>query len=113
MIEGQLAGVDGNGRRIEPLDPPFLTKDRVRVKHGTVSAETRRRILERDGEYCGLCADIFGPFEIDHRTPVCRGGTHDDDNLWVLCRGCNQDKGIQTVAEFADLLARHGVSWLR
>lgn len=113
MIEREFVATDGNGRAIPPLDPPYLPKDQILVKHGSVSAETRRRILDRDGDYCGLCADIFGPFEIDHRTPVCRGGTHVDDNLWVLCKGCNQAKGMQTVDEFKELLAWFGVTWLR
>lgn len=102
-----------DGRGVTVAVAPFYCHQEVLVDHHTVSTETRRRILERDGEYCGLCADIFGPFEIDHRLPICRGGTHDDTNLWVLCDCCNRDKGSMTVEEFADLLARFGVSWLR
>jgi 5-methylcytosine-specific restriction endonuclease McrA len=93
--------------------PPYVSGDDLKVAHRTVSSETRRRILERDGEVCGICASIFGPFVVDHRTPVARGGTHDDSNLWVLCEPCNGDKGSMTIAEFADLLARYGVSFYR
>lgn len=93
--------------------PPYLAKWELNVAHGTVDSATRGRILERDGHICGICATITGPFEIDHRTPVSRGGTHVDANLWVLCDCCNRDKGSMTVGEFADLLARFGVSLLR
>jgi hypothetical protein len=30
--------------------------------------------------------------EVDHRVPLALGGTNDEENLWVLCRVCNQGK---------------------
>jgi 5-methylcytosine-specific restriction endonuclease McrA len=93
---------------------PFLSTAEVldTMRHRSVDRTTRERILLRDGEVCGICLSIRGPFEIDHKIPVCRGGTHHDDNLWVLCTECNGLKSWMTVAELADLMALFGRSLL-
>ncbi len=33
---------------------------------------------------------------IEHIIPIARGGTDDEDNLWLACRLCNSYKGTQT-----------------
>lgn len=30
--------------------------------------------------------------EVDHMQPVSKGGTNDEENLWTLCKPCNQGK---------------------
>lgn len=45
--------------------------------------------------YCGRFAT-----EIDHLTPISRGGTGDVTNLAPCCRRCNARKGNQTREEF-------------
>jgi hypothetical protein len=30
--------------------------------------------------------------EVDHRTPLCQGGSNDDANLWLLCIPCHKAK---------------------
>ena len=37
---------------------------------------------------------------IDHKTPISRGGTNDKSNLQLLCRSCNLSKNNQTMEEF-------------
>lgn len=46
--------------------------------------------------------------EIDHKTPLSRGGADDFSNLAAACRPCNQGKGNMTEAEFraSDKLAK-------
>jgi hypothetical protein len=36
--------------------------------------------------------------EIEHLIPRARGGSSDEDNLWVSCPLCNRYKGDQTLA---------------
>lgn len=41
-------------------------------------------------EYCHAPEEVFNfPFEVEHVVPVARGGTSDDSNLALACRGCN------------------------
>lgn len=74
------------------------------MKSRTVSVEVRNRIVERDGEQCQVCKSFDGPWEVDHKLPVSRGGTHADENLWLLCAIWNQAKRDMTVEEFLDLV---------
>jgi 5-methylcytosine-specific restriction endonuclease McrA len=40
----------------------------------------------------------FIPFEIDHKVPICKGGTDHIGNLQLLCRRCNRKKGKKELA---------------
>jgi hypothetical protein len=60
-----------------------------------ISLRQRFVILRRDGYRCQLCnrgATHGVDLEIDHKLPVSRGGTNDEDNLWVLCFDCNRGR---------------------
>lgn len=51
------------------------------------------------GPRCGYCrtsSAITGETNtIDHIIPLARGGSSEEDNLWVACRRCNRDKATQ------------------
>lgn len=50
-------------------------------------------------EYCHAPEAVFNfPFEVEHVTPVSRGGTDDEPNLALACRSCNVHKGSLTTA---------------
>lgn len=51
-------------------------------------------VYERDGFICASCG-TENDLTIDHVTPIKRGGTHDLDNLQVLCQSCNSRKGAR------------------
>jgi 5-methylcytosine-specific restriction endonuclease McrA len=59
----------------------------------TVSAQLRERVRRQAEDRCGYCLSaqryVFAPLEIDHIVPTARGGTDDEDNLWLACRMCN------------------------
>lgn len=42
-------------------------------------------------QICGATA-ADGKLEVDHIVPVSKGGTGEEDNLWVLCFECNRGK---------------------
>lgn len=68
----------------------------------TIPAHKRRRIYERDDgrcHYCRLTLWVDDYIEssprratLDHKTPLSRGGTNDDDNLVACCNRCNNEK---------------------
>ena len=39
---------------------------------------------------------MFAPLEIDHIIPTARGGTDEEENLWLACCMCNGFKGDRT-----------------
>jgi hypothetical protein len=52
--------------------------------------------MEQARERCGYCLTsqhIIGPLlEIEHYIPESRGGTSDEENLWLACPMCNSHK---------------------
>jgi hypothetical protein len=63
------------------------------------------RVLQQDGcHYCGT--DISGGWEIEHMTPLCRGGLHSWTNICLSCSPCNRRKSMKTAEEFLSQLLR-------
>jgi hypothetical protein len=69
---------------------------------GRVSEVVRARVRAQSRNRCGYCQSpqpyVLGLLEIDHIIPTARGGTDDEDNLWLACRLCNGFKATQTQA---------------
>jgi len=61
-----------------------------------IPAALRQRAAESARFRCGYCLTsqrVIGPLlEIDHIVPQARGGTHDEDNLFLACPMCNSHK---------------------
>src|SRR5215831_1478374 len=61
-----------------------------------ISVILRQRVVEAARFRCGYCLTsqrIIGPLlEIDHIIPEARGGTSDEENLWLACPMCNSHK---------------------
>lgn len=72
------------------------------MSSGWIPGEVRERIRTEAQDRCGYCQShqkyVLGPLEIDHILPQARGGTDDEENLWLACRMCNAYKGTQTHA---------------
>jgi hypothetical protein len=44
---------------------------------------------------CGHCDKLLeATYQIDHRKPLCHGGTNSIDNLWILCASCHALKSL-------------------
>jgi 5-methylcytosine-specific restriction endonuclease McrA len=57
-----------------------------------------KRVL---GDKCRYCGDpLNGSGEVDHLTPVARGGTNNIGNLTLACRPCNLSKTSKTLDEY-------------
>jgi hypothetical protein len=59
-----------------------------------LSLSARFAVLQRDNFTCRYCGghppDVR--LEVDHRVPVCRGGTNAQSNLVTACFACNRGK---------------------
>ena len=86
---------------IEEDRPEKISSKELREKSGYssryVPKSTREDVMLRDVN-CVLCGSNEN-LEIDHITPVSKGGTAEHDNLQVLCRSCNRSKRTQTVEQ--------------
>ena len=60
-----------------------------------VSNVTKKIVASNQGWHCGHChTQLDFTYEIDHITPLFRGGTNDTRNLIALCRNCHGKKTI-------------------
>ena len=62
----------------------------------------KQELMKRQDNTCVYCGyrRIARTLDIDHMIPAVRGGSNDESNLQVICRPCNQRKGLQTDQEF-------------
>jgi len=90
-----------------------LSKRKTGKVRRQIDRKTRYRILHRDNSTCQRCGrtpDDGVQLTIDHKVPVEWKGTNDDNNLWVLCRECNEGKkayfkefDVETMKKIASL----------
>jgi 5-methylcytosine-specific restriction endonuclease McrA len=59
----------------------------------------REAVLERCNHQCVNCGKEEN-LQIDHILPISRGGEDKLDNLQVLCRTCNVEKGSKTMSQW-------------
>jgi len=62
--------------------------------------EISHLVFKRDNYTCHYCGQVGGILEIDHLTPISRGGTNDLNNLKASCRKCNRQKKDKTEQEY-------------
>ena len=69
---------------------------------GKLSEKLKRKVCQKSKNRCGYCllpqSLNPNPLEIEHLLPTAKGGTDDEENLWLACRLCNGYKGVQTEA---------------
>lgn len=77
-----------NGRRKQQMD------------RGDLAPEQWLEILEEFDHACAYCQVRGVPLELEHMTPLSRGGQHTKDNVVPACRDCNGRKRARTIFEF-------------
>jgi 5-methylcytosine-specific restriction endonuclease McrA len=75
--------------------PVVEQNEEQKLKRKSIKPSLRFQILKRDNyrcQMCGVTAKDGTTLEIDHITPVSKGGSNDASNLQALCRDCNAGK---------------------
>lgn len=92
---GGYASADDVERAAALLRPTkyghVLAKASVR---GDIPLAVRREVFAHDNWMCVYCKSKRR-LEIDHVTPIAKGGTDERSNLQTLCRTCNRRKGAK------------------
>lgn len=75
----------------------LVARRRARQYHnGKYEVIDRRRVYIRDGGICWICEiEVQDKWEIDHKIPLSKGGTHTYDNVGVAHRSCNARKATK------------------
>ncbi|MFJ3084432.1 HNH endonuclease [Streptomyces halstedii] len=92
-------------RRQYPIAPPMRGT-------GPSAGLSRRDVLRRWEELewwaCSYCDAQFGPMvvaEVDHITPLAKGGVHEWANLAPACARCNGLKSDKDMSDWLTVLA--------
>lgn len=89
----------------------FLAQMRERRarRHGAGgwhTAEDVQRLYDEQGGRCFYCGkELDGEYDLDHKTPLSRGGTDWPENLCCACELCSYRKQKKTAEEFREYLA--------
>jgi len=72
------------------------------AKRKTFNNHKRQRIFNKTHGHCGYCGCKITPdnFQVDHITPLAKGGSNYEFNLIASCSLCNKYKGALSVVEF-------------
>jgi HNH endonuclease len=61
-----------------------------------IPPQVAERVREAAGHRCGYCLSpqrlVMARLEIEHITPLGKGGTDEESNLWLACPLCNGHK---------------------
>jgi len=68
-----------------------------------LTAEQWLAILAEFDNRCAYCSAAGVPLQLEHMTPLVRGGRHTASNVVPACGPCNRAKHTQTAEEFLGL----------
>lgn len=109
-----------NSRKHHATNPQQTAARRTKYKQNLESAEgihtpadieAIRLSLQDKCNYCG--SPLNGQGEIDHKTPLSKGGSNWPSNLTLACLTCNRDKHSKTEKEFRAWLMERNAKLLK
>jgi len=66
------------------------------------------RVISEKGIKCRSCGAIDIKNELDHITPLSKGGTNELENLQILCQACHKRKTAQQKRKLGSIHCKHG-----
>lgn len=86
-------------------------KARKRNADGRFGGLDIARIMQEQKSLCVYCSvDVSSGYHLDHKMPLCKGGSNWPDNIQVLCATCNLRKSKKTHNEFLEYLKKEGLN---
>lgn len=83
---------------------------RVAGAQGSYTSAEWRELLRQYGGRCAYCGAVR-PLEVEHRTPLLRGGSNLITNIAPACRLCNSRKHTLTEEEFWVRIQAVPIQW--
>jgi 5-methylcytosine-specific restriction endonuclease McrA len=102
---------------IHSANNPSMVQDRLDRRKaleesacGSYSDLDIKRIRKALHDTCRFCdAPLNGGGEIEHLTPLSRGGTNYPRNITLACLNCNREKTNKTLEEYCNWRAERGL----
>ena len=116
-LRGSCRECGRKASRQHDLDNPEAMRQRSRHRHKRADhwippEGLKEELYLEQGGHCVLCGGAMlwdDDMQIEHLTPVSRGGTIDRVNLGLAHRKCNQEKKAKTMPEYAVWRKRVGL----
>jgi 5-methylcytosine-specific restriction endonuclease McrA len=72
------------------------------TKRKNLNLINRLNIAFKQEYKCFICQNLLKPrlFQIDHKIPLCLGGSNDSENLQALCLNCHAEKTFDDVSKY-------------
>lgn len=95
-----IMDIENLNRFIQYLSEKIKFAQSVAGQRALMTSSLRKKILDRDNHTCQKCGNSIYQepnllLEIDHITPLSKGGMTSENNLQVLCWRCNRSKGAK------------------
>lgn len=88
-----------------------LRSDRERENSSKITGVPEASLRRKLDDKCRYCeAALHGGGELDHLTPVARGGSGKRGNITLACRDCNRAKLAKTLDEFIAWRRQRGLA---
>ena len=86
-------------------------REQETLQIGDVISARRKKLRILLGHACRYCGEpLSAEYEVDHLTPISRGGTNRDGNLTLACQKCNRAKGAKTLTEYEEWRRERGLA---
>ena len=107
-------GEKGNGIKCNPgkvceeCKPYYIRANSEKNRLGTEIdyKYIKKLLMQNKCTYCGRTL-TWEEKEIEHKIPVCKGGTNKNDNLCLSCEACNGEKGNMSYYEYLRFRKTH------
>lgn len=94
------AWVLANPDKVQVICQNGRNKRRARLRSAPNKLTNAELASIRCTSHCAYCLLPAAQLELEHCTPLARGGWHTADNVVMACRSCNRSKHAKTVLEF-------------
>lgn len=100
-IDRRRREAEAKWERMDMASPLKPRPESRRAERHKLTNALRYEVMRRDGFQCVLCGakGRDAELQVDHITPLARGGRTEPDNLRTLCRPCNSGKGTKLDSE--------------
>jgi hypothetical protein len=76
------------------VSEPFTETNELRRIGRNIPRHIMMRVVRRDNNQCQICGKVLkdDDIEFDHKIPVSKGGSSEENNIRVVCLSCNRKK---------------------
>ena len=94
--------------RFSSITSQATRRARVKQAKGRFTKLDINDLFSSQGGKCYYCRDKSNSLQIEHMTPLSRGGRNDVSNICLACAPCNLKKHTKTAEEFQQVIQERG-----